>query len=273
MDGVILFDKPAGKTSHDVVAQVRRRLGREVKVGHAGTLDPFATGLLLVLVGRATRVQRFVMALPKAYEAVARFGAVSTTGDPEGEIVETGVVPAGALALPTGRVRQRPPAYSAVRVGGERAYRRARRGEEVELPEREVLVHAFEELSRDGDRRTFAIRCSAGTYVRTLLGDLGDAYCERLRRTAIGPFRVEDADPERIVPLADALAFLPAVVLDGEDARRASHGVAVPDPGPGAAREEGPLRLLDAEGLIAIAEPRAGDDGARLLKPIVGLRG
>src|SRR2546423_15226708 len=138
MDGVVLVDKPAGKTSHDVVAAVRRARGG--KVGHAGTLDPFATGLLLVLVGRATRVQRFLMALPKAYVTVARFGAVSSTGDPEGEITHTGVVPAEPLMLPTGRVRQRPPAYSAVKVAGERAYRLARRGEAGELPPRGVVV-------------------------------------------------------------------------------------------------------------------------------------
>jgi len=109
VDGVVLYDKPPGATSHDVVARMRRELGRGVKVGHAGTLDPFATGLLLVLVGRATRVQRFVMALPKTYLVTARFGAVSTTGDPEGEILVTGVVPAGELPLITGTVRQRPP--------------------------------------------------------------------------------------------------------------------------------------------------------------------
>src|SRR4051795_3544557 len=111
MDGVILADKPAGVTSHDVVASVRRSLGKR-RVGHAGTLDPSATGLLLVLVGRATRVQRFLMALPKSYEAVARFGAVSTTGDPEGEITVTGTMPPDPLVLPTGVVRQRPPIYS-----------------------------------------------------------------------------------------------------------------------------------------------------------------
>ena len=230
MDGVILYDKPAGVTSHDVVAQTRRRLGKGTKVGHAGTLDPFATGLLLVLVGRATRVQRFVMALPKSYETVARFGATSTTGDRDGEIVETGVVPEDDLPLPTGVLTQRPPAYSAVKVDGVRAYKRARQGEAVELPEREVTVYAFDELERDGDRRTFAIRCSAGTYVRSLVADLGDAYCEALRRTAIGPFDVTDADPERIVPLSDALAFLPEAALTGEDARRAAHGVAIADP-------------------------------------------
>ncbi len=272
----MLFDKPAGITSHDVVAQVRRRLGRGVKVGHAGTLDPFATGLLLVLVGRATRVQRFLMALPKAYETLARFGATSTTGDRDGEIVETGVVPEGDLALPTGVLRQRPPAYSAIRIDGERAYRRARRGEDVELPEREVTVYAFDELARDGALRTFAIRCSAGTYVRSLVADLGDAYCEQLRRTAIGDFSVADADPERIVPLADALAFLPELRLAGDDARRAFHGVAIPDADAAAGGERpagAPVRLTDADGVIALAEPRSGSDGAPLLKPFVGLRG
>jgi len=192
VDGIILADKPAGVTSHDVVASVRRALGRR-RVGHAGTLDPFATGLLLVLVGRATRVQRFLMALPKSYVAVARFGAVSTTGDPEGEITETGVVPTEPLELPTGRLLQRPPAYSAVKVGGERAYRLARRGAAVEIPEREVTVTRFELLERAGDRATFAIDCSSGTYVRSLIADLGDAYCLELRRTAIGPFDVRDA--------------------------------------------------------------------------------
>src|SRR3954469_12583494 len=226
MDGVILADKPAGVTSHDVVASVRRSLGKR-RVGHAGTLDPFATGLLLVLVGRGTRVQRFLMALPKSYEAVARFGAVSTTGDPEGEITETGVLP-GELELPTGVLRQRPPAYSAVKVGGERAYRLARRGEEVELPEREVTVTRFELLEREGERATFAIDCSSGTYVRSLIADLGDAYCEELRRTAIGPFRVEDADAERIVPLGEVLArVMPVVPIDGEAARWATHGRAI----------------------------------------------
>ena len=145
MDGFLLCDKPVGATSHDVVAAVRRALRRRSpgigrrelpRVGHAGTLDPFATGLLVVLIGRATRVQRFVMALPKSYEATARFGATSTTGDPEGEITETGVVPDGDLTLPTGEIRQRPPAYSAIKVGGQRAYALARAGTHVELAER-----------------------------------------------------------------------------------------------------------------------------------------
>ena len=260
-DGVLLVDKPAGITSHDVVASVRRRLGRGVKVGHAGTLDPFATGLLLVLVGRATRVQRFLMALGKRYETVARLGWTSTTGDPEGELTQ-GRMPAEPLVLPTGVVRQRPPAYSAVKVGGERAYVRARRGEEVETSEREVTVSRFEQLWRDGDRAAFAIECSSGTYVRTLISDLGDAYCLELRRTAIGPFEVADASDE-VLPLREALSFLPEVLLSGDDARRASHGVAVPG------ASEDVVRLSDEDGLIALAEPR--EDGT--LKPVVGFRG
>ncbi len=271
-DGVLLVDKPAGVTSHDVVAAERRRLPRGTKVGHAGTLDPFATGLLLVLVGRATRVQRFLMALPKRYETVARLGWTSATGDPEGEPAP-GRAPDEPLRLPTGRIRQRPPAYSAVHVGGRRAYALAREGEPVDLPEREVDVHRFDLLWRDGERAAFAIECGSGTYVRSLIADLGDAYCLELRRTAIGPFEVADAG--RLVPLGDALAFLPAVALEGDDARRAGHGVAVlPRPEasspPRSGKADGAVvRLVDADGLIALAEPRG--DGT--LKPVVGFRG
>jgi tRNA pseudouridine55 synthase len=261
-DGVVLVDKPPGVTSHDVVALHRRRLGRMVKVGHAGTLDPFATGLLLILLGRATRVQRFLMGLPKSYETVARLGHTSTTGDRDGEIAP-GRVPADPLELPTGLLRQRPPAYSAVKVGGRRAYQLARAGEAVELAEREVTVTRFEQLWREGDRAAFAIDCSSGTYVRSLVMDLGDAYCDELRRTAIGPFRVEDADPDRVVPIVDALRFLPELRLAGDDARKAAHGVAIPG------EADGEVRLTDADGLIAIGEPRPGG----LVKPIVGFRG
>ncbi|MDX6720690.1 MAG: tRNA pseudouridine55 synthase [Solirubrobacteraceae bacterium] len=261
-DGILLIDKPANKTSHDVVAAVRRgHRGR--RVGHAGTLDPFATGLLLVLIGRATRIQRYLMALPKTYETIARLGATSSTGDTEGEIVHTGRLPPDPPLLPTGELSQRPPAYSAVKVDGRRAYERARAGEEVVLAERPVTVHRFEQLWRDGDRAAFAIECSAGTYVRTLVSDLGDAYCEELRRTAIGPFSIDDADPARIVTLARALSFMPAVRLEGDDARRAAHGVAVAGDGDGADA----VLLVDDEGPIAIAEPQ---DGA--LKPVVGFR-
>jgi tRNA pseudouridine55 synthase len=268
--GVLLLAKPAGVTSHDVVAGVRRSLPRGTKVGHAGTLDPFATGLLLVLVGRATRAQRFVMGLPKTYRAVARLGWVSDTLDREGELVQTDRVPE-RLEIPVGEQMQRPPAYSAVKLGGRRAYELARAGEAVETKERPVTVYRAELLWSEGDRAAFEIECSAGTYVRTLIADLGDAYCEELERTAIGPFRLEDADPERIVPLAEALAFLPERALDEREATAVRHGrrVAVSAAAEQAAAAPGgrdPLavRLVHGDELLAVAEPR-GDE----LQPVV----
>jgi tRNA pseudouridine55 synthase len=203
---LLLCDKPAGVTSHDVVAMVRRERG--LKAGHAGTLDPFATGLLLVLLGRATRLQRFLVGLPKTYLATARLGWRSSTGDPDGELTETGQAPA-SLELPTGTVRQRVPMTSAVRVGGERLYKKAHRGEVVETPERDVEVHRAELLSADREFAHYEVECSAGTYVRTLVETLGDAYCSSLRRTAIGPFRVEDAGEE--VPAERVAELVPAV--------------------------------------------------------------
>jgi tRNA pseudouridine55 synthase len=262
-DGLVLVDKPAGKTSHDLTLATRRALGIR-KAGHAGTLDPFATGLLLVLIGRARRVQRFLSALPKTYEVVARLGAISTTGDPEGEITETGRVPPDDLVLPTGKLLQRPPIWSAVRVQGRKAYERARAGEQFEMAPREVIVYGFEAVWREGDRAAFRIECSAGTYVRSLIADLGDAYCEELRRTRIGPFSVEDAHPTRVVTLQQALAFLPRIELDADTAWRAGHGQSIP----GEADAEHVL-LADADGPVAIAQPRP--DG--VLKPVVGFRG
>jgi tRNA pseudouridine55 synthase len=207
-DGAVLIcDKPAGKTSHDIVLAVRRE--RDGKVGHAGTLDPFATGLLLVLTGRATRLQRFLTGLPKTYVARARLGWYSSTGDPDGELTETGRMPA-SLELPTGTVRQRVPMTSAVRVGGERLYRKAHRGETVETPERDVEIYRAELLSNDAESAEYEIECSAGTYIRTLVETLEDAYCAELRRTAIGPFRIEDAgrefDLEQVAELVPATA-------------------------------------------------------------------
>lgn len=284
-DRVLLIDKPAGRTSHDLVAEVRRTVGGPrkgpgvIRVGHAGTLDPFATGLLIVLTGRATKAQSLFMGLRKTYEVAARFGAVSSTGDTEGEITETGVEPVRPLVLPTGLVRQRPPAYSAVKIDGERAYARARRGEEVEMPEREVTVFRFDE--RPGDR--FLIECSSGTYVRSLIADLGDAYCTELRRTAIGPFAVSGSTDHGSfatgIPLGEALSrFLPCLAVAGASASQAAHGVAVADPreapdAPGSASprpDTGDRVLLhDDDGPIALAERR--QDG--LLKPVVGFRG
>ncbi len=190
---MLLCDKPAGITSHDMVARVRRE--RRCKVGHAGTLDPFATGLLLMLLGRATRLQRHLVGLPKTYVATARLGWRSSTGDPDGELRKTGRLPA-SLQLPTGTVRQRLPMTSAVRVGGERLYRKAHRGEIVETPERDVEVHRADLLEHDEGSATYEIECSKGTYIRTLVETLDDAYCAQLRRTAIGPFRVDGAGEE-----------------------------------------------------------------------------
>jgi tRNA pseudouridine55 synthase len=232
MDGVLLIDKPAGMSSHDVVAAVRRALprisGERIRVGHAGTLDPFATGLLLVLVGRATKAQSALMQLPKRYETIAQLGALSSTGDTEGVITVTRRVPPDPPKLPTGELRQRPPMHSAVKIGGERAYKRARRGELFEMPERIVTVSRFEQLWRDPDappalpaglppagelpRAGFAIACGSGTYVRSLIADLNDAYCLQLRRSAIGPFEVRDAvePPPRGQPWRDP----PLIELD-----------------------------------------------------------
>jgi tRNA pseudouridine55 synthase len=206
-NAVLLCDKPAGITSHDMVARIRRERG--CKVGHAGTLDPFASGLLLLLLGRATRLQRYLMDLRKTYLATARLGWRSSTGDPEGVLTETRRLPM-SLELPTGHVRQRVPMTSAVRVGGERLYRKAHRGETVETPEREVEVYRAELLAHDAGSARYEIECSKGTYVRTLIETLEDAYCDELRRTAIGPFSVEDAGSEvgvrRIAELVPAAA-------------------------------------------------------------------
>jgi tRNA pseudouridine55 synthase len=173
-------------------------------------------------------------------------------------------VPPVDVELPTGRIVQRPPIWSAVRVQGRKAYERARAGEDFEVPEREVTVYRFEQLWREDDRAQFLIECSAGTYVRSLVAELGDGYCEELRRTRIGPFSVEDADPQHVLPLDQALAFLPRVEVDADAAWRAGHGQSIA----GEAAGEHVL-LADANGPVAIAEPR--EDG--VLKPVVGFRG
>ena len=258
MDGVLLRAKPAGVTSHDVVAEVRRSLPRGTKVGHAGTLDPFATGLLLILVGRATRAQRFLMELPKTYRAVARLGWTSDTGDRDGTLTETGRLPE-SLAMPVGEQLQTPPAYSAVKVGGRRAYELARAGEEPDLRPRPVTVHRAELLWHEGERAAFEIECSSGTYVRSLVTDLGDAYCEELERTAVGPFRLEEVS-DRLVPLRDALAFLPERLLSDDEADAVRHGRRIP----AHSSHAGATRLTHAGDLVAIAEPRAGE-----LQPVV----
>ena len=251
VNGALLVDKQAGITSHDVVARVRRE--RQGKVGHAGTLDPFATGLLIVLLGRATRLSRYLLALPKVYVATARLGWRSTTGDPNGELTETGRIPE-RLELPTGEVTQRVPMTSAVKVGGERLYRKARRGETVQTPERTIQVHGAELIESGDGRATFEIECSSGTYIRTLIETLEDAYCESLRRTAIGRFRVPDDDEE--VAIEELVSFLPERELDGGEAERVGHGVAVEAEG---VAGEGPVRLSHGGRVIAIAR-REGEN-------------
>ena len=250
MASVLLYDKPDGMTSHDVVAEVRRERDG-VKAGHAGTLDPFATGLLIVLLGKATRLQRYLLGLPKTYVATARLGWTSTTGDPDGVLTHTGSVPE-SLDLPTGTFEQRVPMTAAVRVEGERLYKRAHRGEEVETPTREVTVHRAELLSSDDERATYEIECAAGTYVRTLVETLGDAYCESLRRTKIGDLSVERAGEE--LDAAEALAFMPERVLSEDEVRRVGHGQRLAAGG----EPEGRLRLTHDGSLVAVALHEGG---------------
>ena len=206
--GLILVDKPAGPSSFAIVAAVRRRTG--ARTGHAGTLDPFATGLLLLLSGTATRLASCFVGLDKRYVTDVDLSARTSTGDPEGEIVERLELPDGAelarrLAALRGEIELPIPAASAVKIGGERAYRLHRRGVEVEMPVRRSRVDALDVIAyRDGVAR-LDLRVSSGTYVRAIAEALG-GHCVTLRRTEVGPFRVEEADPNRIVPPDEALA-------------------------------------------------------------------
>lgn len=250
--GFLRCDKPAGVTSHDVVARLRRE-HPAVRIGHCGTLDPFATGLLIVLLGPATRLQRYVLGLAKTYVATAQLGWRSSTGDRDGELVATGRIPE-RLTLPTGRIRQRVPMTSAVRVGGERLYRKARRGEEVERPVREVEVRRAELIGRDeaAATATFEIECSSGTYVRSLIEELDDAYCRELRRTAIGPFRLDEGSGG-VEPVEGLLPFLPEVELEPEAADRVRNGVRIEAPEDAREIGPGPFRLTGDGALIAVA--------------------
>ena len=235
-----------------MVAGIRRERGG--KVGHTGTLDPFATGLLVVLLGRATRLQRYLLELPKTYVATARLGWRSSTGDPDGELIATGRVPE-RLELPTGEIEQRLPMTSAAKVEGERLYRKAHRGEQVETPTRRVTIYRAELLEHDGEWATFEIECSSGTYIRTLIETLEDAYCESLRRTAIGPIQVS-VGGEREVSVEELMSFLPEIAVDADAAKRVSHGVVLRGGAgaiPGAAPKA--VRLTHDDRLIAIAHP------------------
>ena len=237
-EGLLLIDKPRGMTSHDVVDAVRRALGTR-KVGHAGTLDPTATGLLLVGVGRATRLLRFLSDLDKTYEGTARLGEETDTLDSGGRVVATSPVDVdragverAALAM-VGESQQRPPSYSAVKVGGRRLYEAARSGEVIEAKPRPVRVEAFDVLDFDGRDFAFRVTCGSGTYVRSLVADIGTAlgcgaHLTRLVRTGIGDFTVEDARPPEApgepLPIEAGVAHLPRLELGADEATAASHG-------------------------------------------------
>jgi tRNA pseudouridine55 synthase len=273
-EGLLLVDKPSGMTSHDAVDIVRRSLGTR-KVGHAGTLDPMATGLLVLGVGRATRLLRYLGELPKTYAATGRLGEETDTLDGEGEIVRTAPVDVSlaeverACASLVGESMQTPPAYSAVKVGGRKLYEAARKGEVLEAPARPIRVDAFDVTAFDGRDLEARVTCSGGTYVRVLVADVGrtlgcGAHLVRLRRTTIGSFRVEDAHPPgagMLEPVERAVEHLPGVRLDPEEARAASHGRPL-----GPAGVVGPYAVFDPDNaLVGIYR----DEGAMAVPQVI----
>ena len=224
--GLVLVDKPAGPSSFAVVRELRDATG--AKAGHAGTLDPFATGLLLVLLGAATRLARYLVGLDKRYLTEVDLATRTSTGDPEGNVVEERQPPTREelmrrLATLEGDVELPIPAASAVKVGGERAYRLARRGVAVEMPRRRSRVERLELVSYDGRVACLDLVVSSGTYVRALADALG-GHCRALRRTEVGPFSVENADVARVLPPTEALPFLPALALDAAEERAVRAG-------------------------------------------------
>lgn len=276
-DFVLPVDKPAGPTSHDVVARARRALG-ERRIGHTGTLDPFASGLLLLCVGRATRLAGFLTGLPKTYIADVMLDAFTDTDDRTGqrirEIDDWRIDESrmnAALRHFTGTISQVPPAYSAKKVRGERSYRVARRGEELELKPVEVTIHSLRLLAFEPPLVRIEVECSSGTYIRALARDLGvflgtGGYLQELRRTRVGRFGVETAltvdrldDPRSVsmhaVAPVDALAHLPRVDVDAVTADRLRHGQRVPANVP---VENHDIVVATAGSLVAIAEAREG---------------
>jgi tRNA pseudouridine55 synthase len=278
--GLLLVDKPAGLTSHDVVAVVRRAAGLS-RVGHAGTLDPFATGLLVVLTGRGTRLIPYIDGDPKVYDAVIRFGSETDTDDMTGDVVRESPLPAApsierAIHQLTGEIEQTPPAFSAKKVGGVRAYSAARQGAPLVLEASRVTVHAWQILAQTDTELTARITCNGGTYIRALARDLGRlagsaAHLTNLRRTNSGHFSVRDAvslDDLRaghfsLRPLRDAIVDMPVQGIDNAELSRVVHGNAI------SAKTIGSrIALVDDEKtLIAVAE-RSGD----ALKPTLVLR-
>ena len=271
MDGILVVDKPAGMTSHDAVA-IARRVFDERRIGHAGTLDPDATGVLLLGVGRATRLMRFIEVYDKEYVADVVFGAETSTQDASGEIVAETDASAldvesveRAAAAFVGDIEQIPPMMSAVKVGGERLYRKARRGEEVERAPRRVSVHEMSVENFTPGARARArvrVRCSRGTYVRTLAHDLGralgvGAHVAALRRVRIGPFHdsmavaPKEMKPADLVSMVDALAAYPRRDVDADDALALVHGKSLTPFG-----TPGPYAVVGPAGLVGVAEDR-----------------
>jgi tRNA pseudouridine55 synthase len=249
--GLVLVDKPAGPSSFAVVADLRRRY--RVKAGHAGTLDPLATGLLLVLLGRGTRLARYLVGLDKRYRTEVRLGLRTSTGDGEGEVVEeTPVAGEEEILALEGDVELPVPAASAVKIEGERAYRLHRRGLAVEMPVRASTIHALRIVRYAPPLVELDLHVSSGTYVRAIADALG-GHCRWLRRTAVGPFRVEGADPERVLPLLAALVHLPERRLDEDEARLVRSGRTIAGPG------DGPTALWAGDGeLVAVGQASRG---------------
>jgi tRNA pseudouridine55 synthase len=217
----VLVDKPEGPSSFALVRKLRDRTG--ARAGHAGTLDPFATGLLLVLLGASTRLAQFLVGLDKRYVTEIDLRSRTSTGDREGEELERLEPPprpelGEAVAALVGEVELRVPAASAVKIGGERAYKLHRRGVAVEMPLRRSTVYSAELLRYEDGIASLELRVGSGTYVRAIADALG-GHCRTLRRTEVGPFRVEDADEERILPPVEALPFLPLLEVDADEAR------------------------------------------------------
>jgi tRNA pseudouridine55 synthase len=276
VDGVLVVDKPSGMTSHDVVDEVRRVLGTR-KVGHGGTLDPDATGVLVVGIGKATRLLSYAQAVPKRYLATVRFGITTTTQDASGEVLERreAVVTPEAVTVElrmfVGEIEQVPPMVSAVKIGGERLYRKARRGEDVERPARRVRVYAADLLSfREGTQpeADVDVRCSAGTYIRTLAHDLGErlgcgAHLVSLRRTEAGGFEPADAcaltdvGPERILPMLDVVRALPQTEVDEDEAAAVANGRPLPAVN-GSLDEGAATALLHGGRLLAVYRRKGG---------------
>jgi tRNA pseudouridine55 synthase len=218
--GLVLVDKPAGPSSFAVVKRLRDRTG--ARAGHAGTLDPFATGLLLVLLGSATRLAQYLVGLDKRYVTEVDLRSTTTTGDVEGDPVEAHGLPTleeldRRLEPFSGEVALRVPAASAVKIEGERAYTRFREGEDVEMPYRASTIHELVLHRYEDGVATLELLVSSGTYVRAIADALG-GHCGALRRTAVGPFSVDDADEERMLTPAEALPFLPAIDLSPDEA-------------------------------------------------------